>query len=663
MTTSVSATYGVSSEHIGEGGSLLGLLSIQVISAQFMVDMGYLSKQDPYIKVNLGTHSESTTAKMRAGKSAIWDETLNFKVQERLEGMVYIWALDSNLLEDSVIGKTAIPLSELLCQQGQREIDLFDNSDSCKLTGRVLINVISGEGLMGQGISSGDHDGLSSGDLGTGAHLAGHSYGLHDQNLVIKVISAQFTSDIGTTASQDPFIEITLGHQTEKTSSKTRDGLNAVWNETLTFSEFERLPEGESYDVIIGAWNKNLINDVEIGNVKIPLDELLRNPGQQCEYKLHDAKDSKIVGCVLLCVFLGEGLGKQHGLGVGGLPGLVEHGTGLMGTGGGTGTDLRKDVGFAGLHDQNLIIQIISAQFAHDVGTMLRQDPFIEITLGHQTEKTSSKTRAGLNAVWNETLTFSKLERLPEGKSYDVIIGAWDKNLIKDVEIGNVKIPLDELLSNQGQQCEYKLHDAKDSSKIAGCVLLCVFLGEGLGKQHGLGVGGLPGLVEHGTTGMSTSDTPGGIGVSSGNLAITVNSAQFLHDQGIISKQDPYIMITIGDQTLKTKAKSNAGKTAAWDETLTFTDLGRLDYKNQTVEIRALDKDMLIDDDIGRVVIPLSELLNSQGKREYELFSRGDLSKSKNVGRVLLTVSHGLGSAGMMGMGTAGSSGTVGSMS
>jgi Ca2+-dependent lipid-binding protein len=541
-----------SSGYTAQGGCPL---SIQVISAQFMVDLGRLSKQDPYIRVKIGAHSESTTSKTRAGKSAIWDETLRFEKLEGVDHLVHIWAQDKNLLGDNIIGKTTLPLSELLRQHGQREIDLFD-VDSNKLTGHVLMAVTGGEGLLGQSLTSGHH-----GDLGTdlaagagvatGGQLAGHSYGPHDsQNLIIQVISAQFTHDMGTMSRQDPFLKITVGHETEKTSSKSRAGLSAVWNETLTFTKLERLPEGKSCDVIISAWDKDVIKNDEIGNVKIPLSELLRNQGQQCEYNLYDIKDtSQIAGRVLLCVSLGEGLGgKHHGLGVGGLPGLVEHGTtgtGTMGTPGGMGA------------------------VSTGLGTTM-------LGAGHDGGRHGGMGSTGMGST-------------------------------------------------------------------------------GMGAGHGMDVTGRStGMGQHSGTGL-----PGQHGL--GNLAIIVNSAHFLHDQGIISKQDPYIMITIGDQTLKTKAKSNAGKTAVWNETLTFTDLGRLEFKSQTVLIRALDKDMIMDDDIGRVVIPLSELLSSQGQREYELFTRGDLSKS--VGRVLLTISDGsLGSAGMIGMGrSTGSTGATGS--
>jgi len=500
--------------------SSYGPVIIQVHSARFLVDLGHLTKQDPYIKVKIGLHKERTTSKTRAGKSVVWDETLTFTKLERVTGtdhIVHITARDKNLLRDNIIGKASMPLSTLLSQQGHREIELFDPKDASKLTGHLSMTVSGGEGFERSGMTSGHDKGLTSGHGMHGAGLgaaplgasaapgtgvgAGTGPGTGHQNLVIQVHSAQFTHDIGTTAKQDPYIRITVGHQTEKTSAKTRAGKGAIWGETLTFTKLERLTDGKVHDVIISARDKDIIKDDEIGNVKIPLSELLRYQGQQREYDLFDPKDtSKLAGRVSLTVSQGEGVGdgRHHGLGAGGLAGALEHKTDpSVGAGYGTGAGTDPSLAAAppaaapaaaGHHEHhglgrlghhatpdhpgsgNLAIQVHSAQFVHDAGFLTKQDPYIRITVGDQSKRTRAISRAGKAVTWEETLTFTNVNQLG---TKTVLISAWDKDFIRDDDIGRVSIPLSELLRHQGQH-EYELFEPKDASKIAGRVTLTV---------------------------------------------------------------------------------------------------------------------------------------------------------------------------------------------
>jgi len=154
-----------------------GPLVIQVHSAEFTIDVGHLTKQDPYIKVRIGLHKEKTTAKTRAGKSATWNETLTFTKLDRIEGTdhtVHITARDKNLLKNNTIGKASIPLSNLLSLQGQRGIDLFDKKDASKLVGHLQITVMGGEALAGQGLTSGHDKSLTSGHTSHHGHHGKH---------------------------------------------------------------------------------------------------------------------------------------------------------------------------------------------------------------------------------------------------------------------------------------------------------------------------------------------------------------------------------------------------------------------------------------------------------------------------------------------------------
>jgi hypothetical protein len=127
-----------------------------------------------------------------------------------------------------------------------------------------------------------------------------------------------------------------------------------------------------------------------------------------------------------------------------------------------------------------------------------------------------------------------------------------------------------------------------------------------------------------------------------GSLTITVVDAKDLVSRDTITKNDPYAVISLGGglskglgsllsggglsglsgQSFRTKTINGGGKAPQWNESYTFT-LKSVSTDSH-LHVKVYDSDTLVDDSIGNVNIPLSELLsnNNQGKKFYQLVEK-----------------------------------------
>jgi Ca2+-dependent lipid-binding protein len=123
------------------------------------------------------------------------------------------------------------------------------------------------------------------------------------------------------------------------------------------------------------------------------------------------------------------------------------------------------------------------------------------------------------------------------------------------------------------------------------------------------------------------------------SLKITVHEATHLEDVERFGKNDPYarVSLDIADNKhfQKTKTIKNAGKEAAWNQTLTLENFDPHTHEYLYVEI--LDEESLADDPIAYAAIPLSQVTQAQGhaiKGRFNLFT----VKDKEKGEILLTI-------------------------
>lgn len=120
------------------------------------------------------------------------------------------------------------------------------------------------------------------------------------------------------------------------------------------------------------------------------------------------------------------------------------------------------------------------------------------------------------------------------------------------------------------------------------------------------------------------------------NLVVKCKKGNFLKNYDTFGKMDPYIRVTVGNDTTgaqKTDVAQGQGKTPAWKKVLQFT-LNQTQYnnlENLPVLFEAFDEDVTSDEYIGRASVKLSQVKLKLG--ESNTLTLTD-NKNVNVGSI-----------------------------
>jgi len=93
-----------------------------------------------------------------------------------------------------------------------------------------------------------------------------------------------------------------------------------------------------------------------------------------------------------------------------------------------------------------------------------------------------------------------------------------------------------------------------------------------------------------------------------GVITLVVHRGTKLPNLDMIGKQDPYCILKCGSASQKTKVHKSGGSIPVWNETFTFDLFGAED----SLDLEVWDEDFISDDEIGKVKIPLSFLLDPE---------------------------------------------------
>lgn len=112
-------------------------------------------------------------------------------------------------------------------------------------------------------------------------------------------------------------------------------------------------------------------------------------------------------------------------------------------------------------------------------------------------------------------------------------------------------------------------------------------------------------------------------------------TAQLTRNTDFFKNMDPYVIFTIGNNSVKTSVASRAGKTPSWKDELSIK------FTNEdTLKIEVWDKDMFKYDDL---VGSTSMSLNSLKGKKSKVYDWIDLTyKGKDAGKILLDMDFGL---------------------
>merc|ERR1712212_1119749 len=90
------------------------------------------------------------------------------------------------------------------------------------------------------------------------------------------------------------------------------------------------------------------------------------------------------------------------------------------------------------------------------------------------------------------------------------------------------------------------------------------------------------------------------------NINVMVHKARDLEKQGILGKADPYVKVTVGEKTVKSKTVKN-NYNPEWQFGSSFT----LDEKlSNDIQIEVFDEDIGKDDKLGHKILKIEEILS-----------------------------------------------------
>jgi len=468
-----------------------------------------LDKTDPYVRVQIGSQTEKTSTKSDAGKQAAWNEHLQFEV-DPTEGLTSatVEVYDEDTVSDDLIGRAAIPL-----QTGNYTVDLTDKA-SGKSRGSVRVSV-----------------------------SVNHEKPPALENVVVKeqvavTIVRGWDMPSSLLDKTDPYVKVSFGEESEKTSTKDDAGKQATWNETLTFFvDLTAVTQG-----VVALYDKDTISDDLLGTNTFPI--------KTGHYTVDVLDKDQKKGKLLLSV----SVDNQP------LPAIEEHLT-------------AKEA-------PKTPVDVTVVRVANLPSSMLdKTDPYVQVAFQTDAKKTSTKEDAGKSAVFQEVLRFDvDIAAVTQGT-----VSVYDKDTISDDLIGTNTFPL--------ATGVYTLN-VVDEGKNKGLVVLIVSVnGE---TPADLSAATIPDE----TPAPKSKKEAAPVNQPSANtthVVVTLVKASGL-PSSVLDKADPYVKLTIGDIELKSSVKQDAGKAAEWNEVFDFhADLST--YTTGTASV--FDEDTIKDDFIG----------------------------------------------------------------
>jgi len=119
-----------------------------------------------------------------------------------------------------------------------------------------------------------------------------------------------------------------------------------------------------------------------------------------------------------------------------------------------------------------------------------------------------------------------------------------------------------------------------------------------------------------------------------GTLTTTVVKGLELRDVVTLGTMSPYIKLHVGKESFQTKAHEKGGRTPTWNQAFIFN----LDGKEVAVHLVAYNKGTLSDDVIGRVDIPISNLVKASAETSFDLVNPADFKKI--AGKIIIKTEY-----------------------
>jgi len=264
---------------------------------------------------------------------------------------------------------------------------------------------------------------------------------------------------------------------------------------------------------------------------------------------------------------------------------------------------------------KNLLVAVLEARNLKNnefgVGKSKAPDCYVQLMLADNQKPVKTKTiKNNYNPSWNEEFRFSV--PLQSVSNYDLTLRVMDDDMItKDDPLGEVVIPLWQIDFSTGVeemkqlQAVTKKTPSKSQKKRSDSV--SSFSSDEEMKKSANNFGRLK---------YNLSIDP-----STNKVLLGIIKAKHLKKGDMMSKADPYVLISVPGVNFKPiKTKSiKSTQEPVWNETHTF-DIN--DVAGKTFILQVFDKDMMKDDGLGEIHVPVSLLDRSQKIEEWKYLSK-----------------------------------------
>jgi len=108
-----------------------------------------------------------------------------------------------------------------------------------------------------------------------------------------------------------------------------------------------------------------------------------------------------------------------------------------------------------------------------------------------------------------------------------------------------------------------------------------------------------------------------------GKLTLCVVSGRNLKDMDLLTKMSVYVTLKCGKEEFKTQVQNKCGTAPNFNQSFIFN----LEGKEDALHVNVYSKEMLSDGHIGRIDIPLHNLVKTDKQCDYNLNSPSDFKK------------------------------------
>ena len=425
-----------------------GRLYIKLIEADDLHDPDAWGTVDAFVEVSIqGTGQKKVSSTVNNDTAPVWSERMDFLVVDEENEVLKFEVYDRDLFKNDFLGEVEVPIKGLMGKSGWKDrwMELQKNTGGGSLHIALRYDKLqSSDGPQPPNTFAEEMGDVTSRDLEDEEEEAPYKGNLmvtvhKATNLVRMDVANPFGSGL------DPFVQIDYGRQQKKT--KTKDGLNPIFNETKGFNCGEE-PDGNA--ITISVFDEESMGDPRVMGVRrIKMEDLMEKPNKRWvepegfimrdKTGKFDCKDGsgKLCKLFLTIQYLEPGQAPP--------PNPAD-----MTGGAGDADVVSRDLSSApaAAPKASLFLRVIQGNNFKAMDWGGNTDGYVSITMdGKATGKDKTRAVTSLDPVWNEDFFFS-----PEPDSNGVLCLK-----VKDEDVG---------INETMGQVDLKLADIRAAKEI-----------------------------------------------------------------------------------------------------------------------------------------------------------------------------------------------------